>query len=1173
MSNTKWTPEQYDAITTRGGSLLVSAAAGSGKTAVLVQRVMERITDPQHPCDIDRLLVVTFTRAAAAEMRGRVAARLTDLLSQNPHDPNLHRQKMLLGNAHICTVHSFCADLVREHFHLLHIAPDFKLASDAQMVLLRQQAAEQTVEHFYERGDPAFSDLADLLGSRRADTPLIRVVDRLYEFVRSHPFPEQWMQEKASDYRNASPICDTKWGEAAFSYAQSAVEYCYKALESCRASLSVDAVVDAAFSPSFCAMEEVLKNLSQSLQQRKWDVCCTLLQSASFERQKPIKKGEGGPLKERAAAVKKDVSSILSRLQSLFSMSEQEYQEDLNALAPLMDVLMEAVAFYSDTLDALKADRKLLDFGDLEHLALRILVQPQVDGYRQTQEALDIASRFDEVLVDEYQDTNEAQDMIFRAVSQKENNLFMVGDVKQSIYRFRQAMPEIFLRRRNAFPPLKEGHFPARITLGRNFRSRKGVTDGVNFVFSQLMSRELGELDYTDEEALVCGADYSFPADDVTEMALISYNGAEDSRDQAEARWIAARIRRMVDEGVLVSGPDGPRPASYRDFCILLRSKEARASLYVEQLQLQGIPSHADVSGGFFETKEIAAILSLLRVVDNPLQDIPLLAALMSPIFGFTPDDLADIRLTDKKSSLYSALVQRAAIDPKCRRFLDTVASLRTLAATLPVDQLILRIYDQLSYPALVQAMPGGDIRRLNLHLLLDYARRFEQNGHRGLSDFIRFLDRLEQSGSDLPPASALPPAADVVRILSIHGSKGLEFPICIVAGCGVAFNRSDVSGSFLLHPELGVGCKRRMPDGRQFTTLPREAVALEIERGFLSEEMRVLYVAMTRAKEKLILTMALEDPEATVSTLASSLPTEGPIPPFVLRRCKGYSDWLILCALRHPDSQVLRDLASHPGLSTVQTEGRWRILLEDAPPISCPVEEDVSPASPDLEFSRLLRRRFGWTYPHEQISRIPSKLAASELLSHRIRPEDVASSVPAFAEGRPLNAAQRGTVLHTFLQLSDWEKASVHPEEEVKRLVSLGRLSQKEADCIDVNRVRHFFESPLYGRIVKADKIHRELQFHVFLPPSYLDPNVSDSGEQQVVLQGVADLVLEEKDGLILVDYKTDAILNPEVLRQRYTMQLRRYAYAMEQVLEKPVKQLLLYSFSLGQTVEISKQ
>lgn len=1173
MSSAKWTSDQNDAIVTRGGSLLVSAAAGSGKTAVLVQRVIERITDPQHPCDIDRLLVVTFTRAAAAEMRGRVAARLTELLSQNPHDSNLHRQKMLLGSAHICTVHSFCVDLVREHFHLLHIAPDFKLASDAQMALLREQAAEETIEHFYALEHSPFPDLADLLGARRNDAPLVRVMDRLYEFVRSHPFPEQWMQKKADDYRTSLPVCETKWGAAAFAYAQSAVEYCRGILKSCHASLGVDPVVDAAFSPSFCAMEDTLAQLAACLDKQRWDDCYHLLESAAFERQKPIKKGEGGPLKDRAGAVKKEISSILSRLQGIFSMSEQEFWEDLQALSPLVDSLMGAVSFYSDTLDSLKADRKLLDFGDLEHLALRVLVRPDADGYRQTQEAAELSSRFDEVLVDEYQDTNEAQDMIFRAVSQGESNLFMVGDVKQSIYRFRQAMPEIFLRRRDAFPPLKEGHFPARITLDRNFRSRKGVTDGVNFVFSQLMSRELGELDYTKEESLVCGATYPFDTDDVTEMAIISYDSAEDSRDQAEARWIASRIRRMVDEKVLISGPEGPRPASYRDFCILLRSKEARAPLYVEQLKLQGIPAHADVSGGFFETKEIAAILSLLRVIDNPLQDVPLLAALMSPIFGFTPDDLADIRLSDKRCPFYTALVQRGEDRPKCRRFLDTVASLRTLAATLPADQLLIRVYEQLSYPALVQAMPGGEIRRLNLNLLLDYARRFEQNGHRGLSDFIRFLDRLEESGSDLSPASALPPSADVVHILSIHGSKGLEFPVCIVAGCSVSFNRSDVSGAFLLHPELGVGCKRRMPDGRQFTTLPREAVALEIERGFLSEEMRVLYVAMTRAREKLILTMALENPEASVSALASSLPETGPIPPFVLRRCKGYSDWLMLCALRHPDGQILRDLANRPGLSSVPAEGSLLVSLEEAPSISSPAEDESLPAAPDSEFTRLIHDRFGWKYPYEQLSHIPSKLAASELLAHRIRPEDVASSIPAFAEGRPLTAAQRGTVLHTFLQLSDWKNASLHPVEEVGRLVTSGHLSQKEADCIDLGKVKQFFGSPLYRRIVHADRVHRELQFHVFLPPSYLDPDVSDSSDENVVLQGVADLVLEEKDGLVLVDYKTDHVWDPEILRQRYTMQLRRYAYAMEQVLDKPVKQLLLYSFSLGQTVEIFKQ
>lgn len=1173
----KWTPEQELAIKAREGTLLVSAAAGSGKTAVLVQRVIERITDPARPCDVDRLLIVTFTRAAAAEMRERIGARLAELLLQNPADAYLQRQQLLLSQAHISTIHSFCADLARENFHRLGLSPDFQIAEESEVALLSDQAMDEVLEERYGEGDAGFLQLVELLSPKRDDRPLCDMVRRLYDFVRSHPFPDRWMEEKLALYRPHGPLGETPWGETVTAYAKSALFHGEGRLSYGLSLMKEEEESEALYAPVFSKALEDLSAIRSLLADRDFDRIGAALRGFSFARRKPVKKGTVLCLAPRLDGLKKEVQEILKRLSALFGASEAECREDLNALYPLVAALFDTVRAYSKRLDEKKAQKSMVDFGDLEHLAIRLLVKEEGDGFACTKEAKELAARFEEVLVDEYQDTNEAQDLIFRAISQEEKNLFFVGDVKQSIYRFRQAMPELFLRRRNSLPVYQDGNYPAKITLGRNFRSRKGVTDAVNFVFRQLMSEELGEMEYDEGEELRSGAAYPESTEPDAELLLLDLSdlSEEDDRDGAQARAVGRRIRELMEAGAAVFEHGRLRPMRYRDICILLRSKEGRGVKYMQELALLGIPAYTDVTGGFFSTVEISCILSLLRVLDNPVQDVPLLAVMLSPLFGFTPDALSQIRMSSPGGTLYHAVVSQAKEDEKCRSFLDELARMRLSAAVLPAARLLEEIYEQTGYTAMVQAMPGGSQRKANLLLLMEYAKKYEGAGHGGLAGFLRFIDRLEQRKDDFAPAATLSETADVVRIMSIHSSKGLEFPVCIVAGLGGQFNKSDVRAPALLHPRFGVGLKRLDGLGRQYSTLPREAVALELERAALSEEMRVLYVAMTRAKERLILVAGLKDPEGVLQGVAGNLTGSGRLAPFFLRRAKGYYEWLLACALRHPDGEVLRRAAGCGNLEVLPASASWAFSIVAPPPMSGG-EEAASrpdPPPPDPAMIRRMEEQIDWVYPYREVHRIPAKVAASELAKTQQAEEFVAASRPAFLSGGGLTPTEKGIALHSFMQFADFTRSAAHPQEERDRLLQQGFLTREQAASIRMEKVGRFFESGLYRRIAQAKKVYREIRFNVGIPAEQFAEAGSDVKGELVVLQGVADLVFEEENGLVVVDYKTDAARDGESLLSRYQNQLALYAYAMGEVFHQPVAECILYAFSLDQAFSLKKE
>jgi ATP-dependent helicase/nuclease subunit A len=1172
-----WTQSQKNAIYARGGTLLVSAAAGSGKTAVLVQRFIERITDKAHPVDADRMLVVTFTKAAAEEMRGRIAAEIAAMLEQDPGNVRLQRQQILLSRAKIGTIDSFCSDLVRENFFKLGIAPDFRILDDGEMAVLRSQAVSDTLDEFYAQGDPAFFEFVEEFSSGRDDGRIADTVNRLYDFVRSHPFPKRWLAEKAALYDSHAPIEDSPWGRAIFSYAEEAVAYGISLTQNSLSRMSSDQEIFDAYAEACQADLANLSSLQEAIASGDWDLCASRCAKFTFPKFRPVRGRKEDPLKNAVTNARKEVKSVVGNLTTLFGCTRAEWEQELSRLAPAIRMLFRVTERFGEILQQRKAERRAADFGDLEHWALKLLVRDTGNGFKKTSDALELAEQYEEIMVDEYQDTNEAQDMIFRAISRDETNLFLVGDVKQSIYRFRQAMPQIFLRHRAAmqqYDPERE-NFPACVVLDRNFRSRSGVTAAVNFVFRQLMSKTTGELDYTKAEELVPGAEYPPQTEPACSLEVIDLSDTEFKKDSdmihAECLHIAEMIYSMTDGSYTVTDHGKQRPCVYRDFSILLRSANQYAHEYARELSALGIPAWADTVGGFFAASEVSTVLSLLQVIDNPMQDIPLLAVMMSPLYGFTPDDVSQIRLGSRKGRLYPAVTAAAQSgNHKAAEFLEEIKRFRTLSATMPSDQLIQRVYDRTGLPIMVQAMSNGELRLANLRLLLSYARKYESSGYNGLSGFLRFIERMRKSNADLSAASTISESANVVRIMSVHHSKGLEFPICILAGCSRGFHKehSDV----LLHPELGAGIRLRDPDtGVRYSTVVREAVALEQERDEMSEELRVLYVAMTRAKEKLIMVTTLDNASKTLSTLASRLTAEKRVSPYVVRGASSISDWVLLCALRHPDAGCLRRLAGVSDQITVPDTEKWSVHV--VKPCVQEQEETESEqettAQVDAGLLAKLESDLNFVYPYSGINGMCAKVAASELAASKFSARYSASSRPAFLSETGLTPAERGTALHAFFQFADYRSASADPKGELDRLVKEGFLTSWQAQAVDLEAVRIFFQSKIAKRILSAAHLEREYRFTVEIPAGEIRPELTGAlAQEPVILQGAVDCMFEESGGLVIVDYKTDRTRSAKELWVRYREQLDWYRRALELCSGKKVIQCLLYSFALGKEI-----
>lgn len=1167
----EWTKEQKAAIDSRDGTILVSAAAGSGKTAVLVQRVIERLKDENKPCSADRLLIVTFTRAATAQMKERIYREISSEVAKNPENEHLRRQIITLPFANISTIDSFCNDIVRENFHSTDISPDYTILDNSRLALMRDDAVSTVMDELYRENSPEFVELIGLTANGADDSAAADLICRLYECSMAFARPKTYLDGLRSIYLSSLSLAQNPWGKTIIEYAREAVDYCILLCEKNQKAAEEDEVVGERYSAGISDMMCRLNELKGVTENGSWDEIREAFCTLKFGTIGRLPSKYSSPQSELVKSNRKVITELIKKTSDYFCASESENREDCEYLYPIVNKLIEAVERYGELLESEKKRVNGYDFSDICHFALRLLVEYDEEGNpHRTALAEGFADKFEEILVDEYQDVNDLQNTLFWAVSRDDTNLFTVGDVKQSIYRFRQAMPEIFLKRRASLADYESGNYPARITLDKNFRSRAGVTENINFLFSQMMSENMGSVEYDERESLKSGAAYDecdFPE---AELCILG-NMDEKVNRELEARFIAQKINEIIKEGMQVKDKSGSRDVSYRDFCILLRSAGGgKAEIYADELEQNGIPSYVASKTGFFASHEISMMLSLMRVTDNPLQDVPLLAVMMSPIFGFTADELARLRISERKIPIYHC-VRKAADegDEKCIGLLKSLDELRMLSATLPCNRFLEEAYELTGFKSIMLAMTDGSQRNANLNMLVEYAENFENSGKRGLSGFIRFIDRIQERKSDLECASAASEAADVVRIMTIHKSKGLEFPICILADLNAPFNEDFTKSSAAYHPQLGLCFDRRDPKRKcKFPTVGKKAINLEEKRAGRSEEMRVLYVAMTRAKERLICVTRYDNPQKKLNSLIAELGDGKKLCPFALLSKSSMADWIMLASLRHPDAAALWSGASPRTLHAAKNM-RFELVEE-----LCEVDitkENEEKVEADDALVAMIRERAEYEYPYTALAGIMAKVSPSELEPPSVSAKRIATEKPQFLAKSGMNSANRGTATHKFMEFFDYTAEKFDVDAQIEKMVKMNFLTSDEAKVLERGKLKKFFESELALRIKRSPLLLREKKVTVGIKAGEIYQGLDEVlNEEMIVIQGYVDCAFEENGALIIVDYKTDRRIDDDELRRRYKNQLKMYEYALSGCTGKKVAETVIYSFDLGRTVTL---
>lgn len=1164
----EWTREQSMAIDGRDGSLLVSAAAGSGKTTVLVERVIRRLTDIQNPCPADKLVIVTFTKAAAAQMKERIEAALTKRISQTG-DPWLMKQQLLLQSAKICTIDSFCGDLVRENFHQLGISADYSVADKGELNRYEDTAVKKVLADMYRSERDDFKALSDAVSSGGSDAALESVIKSVYSSVSSFPFPESELQKLAEPYRGNESVAESIWGRFVLDEAAAKLRYCLQLMEQAQEILSqpddsVQAVADAL---GTLVPEEIslYRDMVRMAEDGAWDELYYRLNYHVYQRF--TNKRNIDPTVKCAVKSRRDrAKATAEKVKSYICVNSADFERDRKALMPLVECLVECVVNYSRELNAIKRLNDKFDFGDIEHLALELLVERDGGEIKKTQLARSLAENYVEIMVDEYQDTNMLQDMLFSAVSNDERNMFFVGDVKQSIYRFRQAMPEIFLSRRDSLPAFDGSSYPARVNLSSNFRSRNGVTSAVNFVFRQLMSKRLGEIVYDESEQLNPMANY--PPKDTPD---VEFRLRADDENETEPVHIAKYIKELLASGRLIKHGDTQSPIVAGDICILTRAK-TRMLGYAQALEELGIPAVCVVEGELSGSAEVRMILSLLRVLDNPLLDIQLTAVMMSPLFGFTASELARVRTGAKKDvPVYRSVVAAAENgDSKCRKFLDKMDSVRKISIGMGAAEFMRRLFDETDIISVARALDEPEQRVANLWSLLDLAGSFDATGACGLSAFLRFIDSAEQKGTEFNISED----SHAVKIMSIHKSKGLEFGVCILADLSGSLIHAE-KGNVVLSRTLGLGMLLRDKfSGKSLYTLPFVAGELSARLMDLSEETRVLYVAMTRAKEQLVIvaTCNYEDKLKAVS-LAFDSQGSGLTYGYA-GSASTYIDWLLpifarhidACDFRMFDESGLSDLVVSPDFSVKATVCKSAAEQED---VSEPQSVTQMLCQPDENLIQLIKERMEYVYPYSSLSGAVAKKQASGFADESFDEEYFASSRPAFMNSGGLTAAQKGTLTHKYLQLCDLSDDDISTQ--INRMVADGLFSEQEAKELRRDEIEAFYSSDICQRIRASSHVMREKKFAMLMPVGEAYPELPDIvKDESIVVQGMLDLAFVEDGQIVIVDYKTDRGVSEDVIRERHYEQLFIYSRAMEKCTDFKVKAAYIYSLSLKKEIRV---
>ncbi|GAB6168719.1 helicase-exonuclease AddAB subunit AddA [Clostridium carnis] len=1248
MAETKWTEEQLKSITLRGGNLLVAAAAGSGKTAVLVERIIRIITNEENPVDIDKLLVVTFTSAAAAEMRERIAAAISKALEKNPNSKILQRQLTLLSRSNITTMHSFCLDVIKNYFHTIDLDPSFRIADETENTLLKMEIINDLFEEYYEEENKEFRNLIEAYSGSRDDEKLKDIILNLYRFSMSGPWPEKWLFEKAEEFNlnSLEELNKTEWirvlKESILVEVNGYLKMLNKAINIINETPGLEPYIEA-FSSDISALEEVENSINDGI-----EALFQSLNKFQFIKLKVVRKNNVSD--EQAQNIVKNIrDTVKKKINKLkddtFSMSPEESLQGIKNSYPYMKMLSDITIEFSRRFSERKKEKNLLDFNDLEHLCLKILISKDENGnIKPSKVAEDFRDYFDEVLVDEYQDSNNVQETIISLVSRKEldnPNVFMVGDVKQSIYRFRQAKPELFLKKYSEYP-MTDGEKNIKIQLYKNFRSRNEVISGVNYIFKKVMSETVGELEYTDEEALNLGANYK----DINEEDIITagpielhildksgdyseelqYEELDESIDEEEeldgmvleARIVAKRINELLNSKdgkiykVLDKNTGEYRPLRYKDIVILLRATKNCSEVFLEELGVEGIPVYADTGSGYFESIEIRTIMSLLKIIDNPMQDIPMIAILRSPIMSFNAEELGDIRTLNKEKYFYEIIEGIVKgeyevddnLKKKCEEVLKNLDIWRRKSIYTPIDEFIWYLYMDTSYYGYVGAMPNGKLRQANLKILFQRAKQFEQTSFKGLFNFINFINKLRKSSGDMGSAKILGENEDVVRIMSIHKSKGLEFPVVFTSGVGKQFNLMDLNNSILYHDDLGFGPEYVDLEKRNsYSTLPKEAIKKRIRLETLSEEMRILYVAFTRAKEKLIITGATRNLEKTVSNwiAAASLDEEIILPSEVLKG-KSYLDWIGMALCKHRCGEPLRNYVGASSDIITNDFSTWSIdfwnknLLtvdKNNEPVDKNEEKKLFINSEVETVDKEIERRLGYNYKYSKASNIPSNISVSDLkrAAYDNEYEEEMQTVKIYGdkeivkpkflqEKKGLSAAEKGTIMHFVMQKIDFKKVSIVDDikEQVHDMINKELLTSEEAKVINYKKIELFFKSSLGKRLLKAYnkgyKVQKELPFFTEVSSIFIDKELQEDiyKDEMVRLQGIIDCFFEEEDGIVLLDYKTDYIEDGKEaeLVEKYKVQIKYYKEAIEKITNKKVKESYLYSFYLNKELKV---
>ena len=1184
---TNWTKEQLQAITEKGSNILVAAAAGSGKTTVLVERIIRKIIDDN--IDIDKILVVTFTNAAASEMRERILNALYKEIDKDPLNKRLRKQIILLNKASICTIDSFCLDIIRNNFFEIGISSNFRIADNTELELLKQEAMEDIFEELYIENDEKFYKLIELYTGYKDDEELKTLILKIYNYIQSTPFQEKWLEEKINIFntKNINDFAETIWGKILLKEFKDEILNQINILKNAKKSLEKFSELtkyELVMADDISQLEDLIKFIDN------WDNVYFKSKTIKFKTW-PTDKKIVNNIKEEVKQIRDLAKKKVNQaIQKTFIYDTKEAIQDMDEMFPILENLKYITLKFMKKFSELKSNKNLMDFSDIEHYALNILLRQNEKGeYEKTNVAKKYEEKFSEIAIDEYQDSNLVQEYILTAIS-NEKNIFMVGDVKQSIYRFRQARPELFLDKYEKYHEEKNAN-GQKIKLFKNFRSRKNILDVTNLVFEDIMSKEFGEIQYDESEYLNLASTYEEPEDKelnyagITELNIIDLKTeqpeeADDEpneqileKAEIEAKYVAEKINELIKSNYHIYDKNkGYRKIEYRDIVILLRATSNIANIFEKQLLNLEIPVYSEQSENYLESIEIQTIIALLKIIDNPCRDIPLVTVMRSPIGNFTDNELIKIRLTKKDGYYYEAVKEALNNDKiddklkeKLKEFTKNIDRWREEEKYLQLNELIWKIYKETDYYNYVTLMPNGKVRKANLKMLFERAKEYEKISFKGLFNFIRYLERVRKSDSDLSSAKIIGENENVVRIMSIHKSKGLEFPVVIISRTDKKFNQKDLNDSILLHQDIGFGPQYINYERKiEYTTAAKEAIKIKTKEESIAEEMRILYVALTRAKEKLIITGVENDLEKSFQEKKELLQTyekeNGKINHLLLKKDKSYLGWLELIYLNHKDIEKdmhLNKINKNDILTEKDIEERKVRQIDDV----------------EIDYEKI-DKILNWKYEYDEMTKLQSKMSVTKIkeLKQNIKKEENNIEIkPKFmAENDKITGVELGTLIHLILQKLDLKKSYTKQEIEkfISNLYSNKIITENQRKAIKDEKIYQIISSKFMKRIRNAKEIYKEMPFYTYIDTKEI---YNTNHSENILVQGIIDLYyIDENNNIILVDYKTDYVKNEEELIERYKVQLEIYKKALEEALMKKVSETYIYSIHLCREIKI---